>query len=134
MDVSGDFNQGENGTLSIELAGTTVGEQYDLLSIGGTADLQGTLSLVLLDGFQPSVGDSFDILEFGSLSGGFERIDLPALAGGLSWDLGQLYESGTVTVVPEPTTMGLLVWAFACLAWSRMSPGPGTSPQLRPTM
>jgi len=134
MEVSGDFNQGENGTLSIELAGTTVGGQYDLLSVGGTADLQGTLSLVLLDGFQPSVGDSFDILEFGSLSGGFERIDLPALAGGLSWELGQLYESGTVTVMPEPTTMGLLVWAFACLAWSRMSPRPGTSPRLRPTM
>ena len=42
--------QGEDATLSIELGeGTTAGDQYDRLVVGGLASLDGTLNVALID-------------------------------------------------------------------------------------
>jgi T5SS/PEP-CTERM-associated repeat protein len=75
------------GTI-IELAGTTKGAQYDSLTIAGTASLSGALDVVLLGGFIPSPGQSFNILTAaGGLDGTFDTTNLPALAGGLYFNL-----------------------------------------------
>ncbi|GAF69308.1 unnamed protein product, partial [marine sediment metagenome] len=78
-----------NGTLEIELGGTTPGSGYDQLNhiLGaGIADLGGTLDVVLLGGFDPSVGDSFDIITaVGSIIDEFDTINLPALDPGEFW-------------------------------------------------
>ena len=73
--------------LEIELAGTTKGAQYDSLTIAGTASLSGTLNASLLDGFIPSSGQVFEILTAGGINGTFDTTNLPALAGGLFFDL-----------------------------------------------
>jgi hypothetical protein len=54
------------------------------------------------------MGDEFDILDFSSLSGQFTTINLPALAGSLSWSTDELYLDGTIGVTPEPATLALL--------------------------
>ena len=41
--VSGNYTQGSGGTLIIQVAGITPGTQHDQLSIGGSADIDGTL-------------------------------------------------------------------------------------------
>src|SRR5262249_17295199 len=43
-------------------------------------------------------GDSFDILDWGSLAGTFSSIQLPALSGGLGWDSSQLYTTGVLSI------------------------------------
>jgi hypothetical protein len=86
------------GTV-IELAGTTKGAQYDSLTIAGNASLSGALEVDLLDGFKPLPGQSFNILTAaGGIAGAFETLDLPALAGGLYFDLAY-----------TPTTINLSV-------------------------
>lgn len=75
------------GTV-IELAGTTKGAQYDSLTIAGNVSLSGALKVDLLGGFKPLPGQSFNILSAaGGVAGAFDALDLPALAGGLYFDV-----------------------------------------------
>jgi len=108
MVVEGNFDQGSDGTLLIELAGTAAGSEHDVLQVDGEAALAGTLQVSLIDGYGPQAGDSFDILDFGSITGDFHQILLPDLASGLAWDDSGLLVHGSLSVVPEPTTLVLL--------------------------
>jgi len=119
MEVAGDFTQHEDGTLLIELAGTASGTEHDLLSVGGTAHLEGRLEVSLLEGFRPEDGDSFDILNFRVLSGEFDDISLPKLAAGLVWDTSSLHGDGSLAVVPEPSPLLLLAMASVVLILPR---------------
>lgn len=107
LEIEGDFVQTADGSLLLEIGGTDPGDEFDVLQVGGIADLAGDLAVVLIDGFQPTLGDSFGILDFGSLSPsstGFDTVSLPVLAAGLAWDESALYGSGSLLVValPEP--------------------------------
>jgi hypothetical protein len=105
--VSGDYTQGDGARLEIEIAGTTQGVTYDLIDVEGALNLDGTLNVVLA-GYNPVLGDVFDILDWGSLGGMFDVLDLPSLNSGLSWDTSALYDDGRISVVPEPTSLALL--------------------------
>ena len=88
--------------LKIELGGTTAGTQYDQVHVNGALSLSGTLKVELIDLggglFAPASGQSFDILDWGTLSGSFSAIQLPTLAGGLTWNTSQLYSIGVLSV------------------------------------
>lgn len=103
VSFGGSLVLGSSTMLTMELGGATPGTQYDRLVIAGSASLAGTLAVSLIDSgagqFEPAAGDSFDILDWGSLSGTFASIDLPALTG-LAWDTSQLYTTGVLAVVP----------------------------------
>lgn len=108
-------------TLIMELDGTTPGTGYDQLDISGMATLNGALDVELLNGFSLSDGESFELFN-GTTTGSFEQITLPALSSGLSWDTSNLYTDGTISVVPEPSTLALLgvgVIGLVGLAWRR---------------
>ena len=78
LHVTGSFTQGVQGTLDIELAGTTPGSQFDTLDITGHATLDGTLSVSLLNGFTPASGTAFEILHADSgISGFFDNLSFP---------------------------------------------------------
>jgi autotransporter-associated beta strand protein len=96
--------------LNMELGGTVRGGGYDALVSSGDVVLQdgSTLSVSLISNFVPEMGDEFDVLDFSSLSGQFTTINLPALAGGLSWSTDDLNLDGTIGVTPEPATLALL--------------------------
>ncbi|MCC7087484.1 MAG: hypothetical protein IT427_20970, partial [Pirellulales bacterium] len=98
LSVSGDYVQGAVGTLAIEIAGTTVDTEYDQLNVMGNATLDGKLLVTLLSGFTPQVGDTFDVLNAAAISGNFATLDLPALAGGKSWDTSLLYTDGILSI------------------------------------
>ena len=118
LDIEGNYTQSTEGLLLIELGGTDAGVDHDVLKVGGVADLAGELEVTLIDGFQPELGDSFAILDFEGLSGGFEQITLPSLAGGLAWNASQLNASGSLSValVPEPCSCLLLTAGFVGIA------------------
>jgi hypothetical protein len=106
-------------TLLVELAGTSPGSQYDVINLSGVGNLSGTLDVDLLGGFTPQFGDSFDILN-GTTTGTFGTLSLPSLSGGLSWDTSGLYSNGVISVVPEPSSIGLLLTGImAAMAYRR---------------
>jgi hypothetical protein len=70
-----------------------------------------------VQGFQPRAGDVFDIMDWGSVSGTFNDVNLPVLTSGLAWDASDLYRTGELKVLPEPATLSLL--ALGALAMIR---------------
>ena len=105
LHVNGNYSQSTFGQLLIELAGTTSGTQYDQLLVSGAVALSGTLQVSLMNGFTPIIGNTFDILDWGSLGGTFATLQLPTLGSPLAWDTSQLYITG-VLVVSGPNVLG----------------------------
>jgi hypothetical protein len=108
VSFGGNVNFDGSTKLVMELGGTTPGAQFDQVHVAGQLMLGGTLDIVLINGFNPTLGSSFDLLDWGSLSGHFSSISLPALSAGLAWNSAQLYTTGVVSVV----TAGLLPGDF----------------------
>ena len=107
----------DGGTVLMELAGLAAGSQHDQLVFNDASVLLGSgvaLSVALLGGYSPVLGDRFDLFDWnGSLnaaSGLFGDLRLPGLAEGLAWDVSRLYLDGDirVTAVPEPQTWALM--------------------------
>jgi len=79
--ISGDYTQGAAGALDYEIAGLMEGET-DLLDINGMANLDGTLNVTLLGGFEPSLGERFDVLTaLGGVVGTFANEIFPSFNG-----------------------------------------------------
>lgn len=96
LSVQGNYVQQSGSTLNIELGGLMEGQQYDVLNVIGNVTLNGgTLNVTLVNGFSPTAGNSFDILDFASLTGTFTTINLPGGAG--AWNITQLLTLGTIT-------------------------------------
>jgi len=99
---------GPSATLEMEIGGRLAGAEYDQLNVAGGARLDGTLDVELLGSFGLRLGDRFDLLNVGSVSGKFGAIRLPSLGADLAWDTSSLYTGGEIAVVPEPATLSLL--------------------------
>jgi len=70
MEVEGSVALADTAVLSIELTGTQPG-RFDVLSATGNATLGGRLAVNLSDGFRPSPGDIFPVVQAGSQTGRF---------------------------------------------------------------
>jgi autotransporter-associated beta strand protein len=82
-------------TLIVKLGGTSAGMQYDQLNATGAASVGGTLDVRLVNGFVPSQGQSFTILNAaGKVSGNFATI-LGREVNPTTW-LATLYSSKSV--------------------------------------
>ena len=77
----GNFTQGSNGSLSIELGGVMPGE-FDALAISGDAQFAGVLNVDLLSPFSLGAGQSFEIIDVaGTRTGTFAGLGENALVG-----------------------------------------------------
>lgn len=113
--TTGNFTQTADGTLEIELAGAAAGE-FDVLNVQGTADLSGTLEVVLLPGLDVAAGTTFDVVTAQSLTANFDTLALPTGASGQ--DLIAIDQVGNTLrltaledlsiPIPEPGTGALL--------------------------
>ena len=78
--ITGNYTLGANGTLAVDLGGTTQATafqtgQYDFVSVSGTASLAGQLAVRVLAGFSPNASQTFTILTgTGGLSGAFSNV------------------------------------------------------------
>ena len=101
--VQGDYSNLNSGLLQIELGGTTAGTEHDQLVVTGTATMNGTLTVTLLPGFLPELGETFFIIDhtIGTLK--FDTINLPSLAGGLKLEADFSDDGVTLTVVSAST-------------------------------
>jgi Ca2+-binding RTX toxin-like protein len=98
IDITGDYTQTAAGVLSVEIAGRDPNvPQYDRLRVTGTATLDGTLHVDLLDGFQPTPGDEFVFVTSAGRTGQFAVHELPA-PGGPQRRLTPIYDPLGLTV------------------------------------
>jgi hypothetical protein len=104
VSFEGSVALGGANTLFIELGGLARGSTHDAIVASGSLMLDGTLAVSLIDAgaglFEPEAGDSFDLLDWGSITGAFAEIQLPSLSGSLRWNTSQLYSTGILSVVP----------------------------------
>ncbi len=99
VNYGGSVTLDSTSDLKIELGGRTVGTQYDKLNVAGQLSLDGKLDVLLINGFKPKAGDTFDILNWGSLSGAFAGgVNLPTLGGRIVWNTSALYSTGVLSV------------------------------------
>jgi hypothetical protein len=124
LTVDGDVLMGPGATLEIDIVSATV---LDTLIVGGQLSAGGILELVLdPDAPPPQPGDSFRLIDPGSVTGTFDQIVASPLAPGDVWDLRELYTNGVVSV----RNAGELLSEFVgCLTGPDISPPGGCEPQ-----
>ncbi len=71
MEVAGNFSQGDDGVVTFDIGGPTPGTQHDVLTVWGSASLGGHYHISIVDGFTPSLGDSFVVLSAWTVNGDF---------------------------------------------------------------
>jgi hypothetical protein len=76
--IAGDYTQGADGTLNIEIAGTHGGVDFDRLIVSNTATLDGTLNVTLTNGFYPAANSRFTFLTSAARSGNFATFNYPS--------------------------------------------------------
>ena len=102
LTINGNYTQGPGGTMQVEVGGTALG-QYDFLNVTGTANIDGTLALVVLPGAIVAPGSPMQFLTAGSLGGTFANISQPLLGSfSLAYTPTGIDLSGSIiTITPE---------------------------------
>ncbi|MEN1678383.1 MAG: BNR-4 repeat-containing protein [Planctomycetota bacterium] len=96
LTVAGDATLDVDSTVKMEIAAPG---DHDVLSVTGTLVAGGTLEITLPSGGASlHAGDSFDLIDFAARTGAFDRLILPSLAPGLTWDNGQLLTHGVLSI------------------------------------
>ncbi len=100
--ASGGYVQSSSGSFDVEASGTGC-TANDLLVVGGTATLSGTLNGRVTNGCIPDAPTTFTILTAGSVSGTFAAVtEIPEMACNIDWNV--IYNPGSVVLeaVPGP--------------------------------
>lgn len=98
----------------------TSGSSYDRVQVtGGALGVASTTAFQISLQYTPQAGDSFDLLDWASLTGDTvlqDNLALPSLGGtGLQWDFSQFDALGILSIqnVPEPSRVLLLMLGLA---------------------
>ncbi|MGY8958743.1 MAG: integrin alpha, partial [Alphaproteobacteria bacterium] len=104
MHVEGDFSFASTSFYEFELGGLTPGvhDGHDLLTVSSEFALGGTVNTVEFGGFEVSEGDSFNVINAGTLSGSFHEINDLDVGGGVVLDAIQT--SSDITLVAKAVT------------------------------
>jgi fibronectin-binding autotransporter adhesin len=122
LTVDGNYTQGPDGTLLIDIASLT---DFSSLDVTGNASLDGTVEFDFLNGYVPQASDTFAFLDAASVSGDFSSfdfvgIDCPGCTAGFDTadSTFSLQMSGLnpTASTPEPGTLGLLAMGLIALS------------------
>jgi T5SS/PEP-CTERM-associated repeat protein len=130
ININGDFILLSGGILSLDIGGSAPG-LYSQLDISGTGTFQGTVVLDFINGFVPTTGDSFDLI---NVAGGADFSSLSFQIEGLGpgFPHTDTFSNGSFTLItgnetsttPEPNSLWLLAGAliiFPAVAWRKNS-------------
>jgi hypothetical protein len=100
-----DYQQGALASMYVDLGGTGSAE-FDRLTLTGTAALDGTLNILLIDGYVPALGDTLEILSAdGGVSGAYSSVQRPAaMPASLAFDV--IYNPTDVRLVVISALLG----------------------------
>ncbi len=88
-----------DGTLAVEIDGTTPGTDHDVLAAGGAVSVSGTLELTTDPGFDPALATTIDIVTGSSVTGAFSGVSGLSAGTGKGWDITYLATAVRATVV-----------------------------------
>ena len=86
------------GRLMIEVGGMAAGSGHDQINHSGAVTFAGELTVQLVYGFEPSLGQSFTIATYAGRTGEFDTLTLPTLTYGLMWYVDYGATALTLTV------------------------------------
>ncbi|HEV7401863.1 MAG TPA: hypothetical protein VGO11_03015 [Chthoniobacteraceae bacterium] len=96
--IAGNLTMLAGSRLALDLAGAAR-PAYEFLHVTGTATLGGTLDVAKINSFEPTRGQSFDLLDLTKRVGTFAATSLPAVdPAGQTWDVTKLYTTGAIAV------------------------------------
>ena len=102
LTVTGGYTQSSAGNLNIDIGGKAA-TLYDQFVITSAATLGGTLNLDLINGFTPTIGSTFDIMNFASETGNFATINGTAINGSEHFQVVVNPKNITLDVVSGPS-------------------------------
>jgi hypothetical protein len=96
------FNQMLPGTLNVRIGGITPTVAFDQYPVAQSATLNGNLGISLVNGYEPDLGDTFEIMTFSSRTGTFSNVDGLLIGNGKQFNV--IYGSTNVilSVVAGP--------------------------------
>ena len=116
LNVTSSYDQFSQRELDIGIGGPNAGTDYGVLNITGSALLNGTLKVTLTNGFAPTNGEIFNIIDYGSHTGTFSSVSLPTINGHFNVNYTPTGVTLTAVVVSEPSTLTLLALGVVGLA------------------
>jgi uncharacterized repeat protein (TIGR02543 family) len=78
LQASGGYTSSSAALLNSALGGTTAGAGFGKLQVAGTVNLNGSLSVDLINGFLPATNDSFAVLTASTRNGSFANFYYPS--------------------------------------------------------
>jgi autotransporter-associated beta strand protein len=117
---------GSNGTFQFQLgAPTTRGTTYDAINVTTLLTLGASTAFTFetLNSYTYAIGDTYDLFNFNSIdASAFDNAillaalpDLDTINSNLKWSVTNFTTDGIVNVIPEPSTMSLLLGGVAGL-------------------
>jgi uncharacterized repeat protein (TIGR01451 family) len=103
LNITGNYTQGAQGALNLEIGGTTAGTLFDQVAVTGQASLNGTLNLTLINGFSPVLNNAFKVLTYASATGSFATYNIPVLSSGLTLIPSQNATNLTLSALTAPS-------------------------------
>ncbi|MDH3495501.1 MAG: hypothetical protein OER21_01945 [Gemmatimonadota bacterium] len=106
LQVVGDLPLTPTAAVEIDIPNLTT---HDRLNVSGRALLDGTLSVSMLGGYTPSVGDRFPVLTFASRTGDFVAMPVSGLDPSLRFV--RQYVADTLYLVTQPAAVAQILFA-----------------------
>ncbi|MCH8243778.1 MAG: hypothetical protein IH897_14380, partial [Planctomycetes bacterium] len=91
-----DLTLSAGSVLEYEIGGLAPITQFDQIGVGGTATLAGTIEVQLIDNFQPSLGDTFQVLTATSVINTFDQIVTLDESNMFGFDVTAIYSATDV--------------------------------------
>jgi hypothetical protein len=99
LSITGSYQEQTHGALVVGIGGTQAGSQYSQLAVSNGASLGGSLTITLLNGFIPAIGDTFTILTGSVVTGQFNQVNGTIINSAEKFEVNYEPSAVTLTVV-----------------------------------
>ena len=74
LELNGSYTQTAAGVLTLEIGGLLPEDDHDVFDIWNTATFDGSLAVGVVNGYDPPLGQTFEVITYGSASGEFADV------------------------------------------------------------
>jgi hypothetical protein len=100
LTVTGSYSQESTGILNVAIGGTAIGSQYSQMAVSNGVSLGGgTLTIKLIGGFTPAIGDTFTIVTGSAVTGQFTKVNGTSIGSSAHFEVSYTSTAVTLTVV-----------------------------------